>query len=857
MKNVFIVLGFVVFMAGTTPVMAQCDFTLQANVRQHADCMSNGVIEVKITGAEGLPLSITLVGGAISEYANTNDEVFMGLPPNEYTLTVNASCADEQTAMKTMTLVVEDRYEEMVAYIDGYKTSTMDCMSSGMIPIVIRDGYAPYTVTVNGAPSAYSGAMSFTLDYPQVLELDSLPQGNYSFTITDACAYSLPASATITKLPTDFPDNGFDMNFYPNECRKAYLSIWWIDSSNPLAYYWNYHRSQYFEMAVSFDGTKNWVDMTDDGAQFANLPDTYLNLHNQDKKARIYLRLKGTTCEKYIGEAGFPSIMDYSEWVDKQCAAFQWNLSLGNHLSAICPPFKVEVFEDASGDRVFDTINMTDPYITVDNLLYNKNYTMKFTDSEGQEFTYTTIQQNYQMEIYETRMTYGCDTYGFHIYFNRVCYPLKWELYHSDTIVRSADNIYDYANSVGGMEYGKDYRLLFIDASGDTVSYDLVSPGGPPSGGLSYYISNEGCDTYDATIIPSNFCPPFDLELSYDDGWTVSEIDGIGEIQERTLIGLEYDRNYIITIKDNSGQDLSFGFSNQRRQMLIPDWQCWISRYNCYDYVYHFDLDHSTMYCYPYKWEVFDEGGALVAADSGFMEKDDHRVNLQYNTNYRLVMTDSKGNTAERDYIYQGSETYSPSYNIWYYNEICNSRLGYMDIYGNLDSATRIRFVSGPQIPVHTDVTLDETLTDFFPFSDDYHAGYLVQIKAGTYVFEITDRCGTTYSYSIEAKSPLTVKNFSYNLQESCEGITRLYPTGLVYDGDYPTSTVYRLDYPDGGFAWMSYFDGFNGFFALSSSGTYRLTINYGYESCTQEEIVIEYEKNSFTSKGVRRMSAK
>ncbi|MDR2423589.1 MAG: gliding motility-associated C-terminal domain-containing protein [Prevotellaceae bacterium] len=847
MKYVSIISLFIVCLRANI-LVAQCDFDIQASVVQHANCMSNGIVEVKVNGSNIKMLSITLAGGAIMEYSNTNGEQFMGLPPNDYLVTVNLTCNNDQTATKTMSLTVDDQYEEMVAFVDGYKSGSLNCMSSGMIPISIRDGSPPYTVTVTGAPTAYTGATSFDVPYPQVMELDSLPEGNYSFTITDACGYSLPAAGSINKVNADFPDNVFDMNFYPSECRKAYIHAWEVSAASDIAYYWNYHRSEYFEIACSFDGNKNWMEMNNYAAQYIDLPDLYRNLQEQNKTAQIYIRIKGTNCEKYIGEAGFPATMYFSDWIEKQCANFKWNVNLDGHRSVICFPYKVEVFDDAS-NKVFELNNQNDNYILVENLLYNKNYTMILTDSENQQFTHTTVQQNYEMEIYEEHPFSGCDSHGYYIHFNRACFPIKWELYHNGTLVNSADNINDHENRIDGMEYGKDYTLVFTDAGGATLSRDIIDPAGPPAGQMGVTIIAERCDSYDATIIPSNFCPPFDFEIVDDGGLTVTEIDGVGDLQGQTLTGLEYDRVYDINIVDNRGQDINFKLSHSRRPMVIPDSECWDSQLECFNYTFRFALDPYNMYCYPYKWEMFDEAGNLVASESGFETVQEHLVQLEYNKTYRLLVTDASGKTAERTHIYRGSDTSNPSYSVDSYRNYCDNT-GYIQIYGSLDVGTRIRFIDGPQTPIHADTTLTENMWAVYPFSEDLPNGIFTAIADGTYRFEIIDKCGTVHPYSVVVRNPITVNNFAYTLQETCEGITRLYPTGLIYDNGNPTTTVYKLEHPNGSTNWHYYYSGFNEYFVLSTSGTYRLTINYGHENCTIEEQVFEYEKQNFTLEG-------
>jgi gliding motility-associated-like protein len=230
----------------------------------------------------------------------------------------------------------------------------------------------------------------------------------------------------------------------------------------------------------------------------------------------------------------------------------------------------------------------------------------------------------------------------------------------------------------------------------------------------------------------------------------------------------------------------------------------------------------------------------------------EHNVRLEYNKDYTIKIIDDGGKESSTTYRYD-QENVTFNFNIYSDMSDCesDSYKGYIRIYGNLDPGSRVRFVSGPQTPVHEDVEIEE-YTYFYPFSQDYRYSEHVPIAEGEYVFEVTDKCGDLHTLTVSHKKHLEVEGFSYiidDVSDVCVGITRLYPQGKIYNNGNLSSTYFFIENgPDPGLNGTTIYEG--EYFSLSKPGEYTIGVKDWWWGCAIKTIVFKNEFKTFGLEG-------
>jgi gliding motility-associated-like protein len=293
------------------------------------------------------------------------------------------------------------------------------------------------------------------------------------------------------------------------------------------------------------------------------------------------------------------------------------------------------------------------------------------------------------------------------------------------------------------------------------------------------------------------------------------------------------------------------------------DWRDYEDR-KCTDY--KFSFEPYNVNCFPFKWEIFDSDNNSVA-DSTDLTKDELGVTfslrLEANKDYTVKITDAKGR--ESSYP-QRVNMESTNFNFYQSSYIsnCVDGNGYIEIYGQMDSATRVRFVSGPQTPVHADTVFQEYTYNFYPFSQDHYPESL-SMTEGDYVFEITDKCGGIHPITVPLKKSLEISGFSYTADEISglcnSGEVRIYPHGKIYNNGNPVETWFSLIgtpdnpyHPDYSEKDISENDN-SSYFSLTTKGKYvigirRMDYNYWWLDCVIDTIVIDHVPKEFTLEG-------
>jgi gliding motility-associated-like protein len=924
-------------------VDAQCSFDLSTEVIQNSTCISNGIVKVTLSGNE-IDLSnvfISLTNGIINEQSSENGHQFGTLPPGSYTVTAQSVCKNTQnTVTRTATVTIASEYTGLNAILSD-KRNSLSCINSGMAVINTRNGRLPYKVEITTKPAGYTGETVFTVSSPGSTSFDNLVPGDYVFTVSDDCAYTIPLTVTIDKFSDDFPSNPYGNTLYPSGCNQAYVSTYYVEYHE----YWTNYRD-FYEIAFTFDDTdtKDWKP-ADYGNVYIDLPKPYRELYADNAKVKVYLRIKNTECVQLMTELQFTQSQEPQIYSGayKTCDNYKLDFYLSDE-SSLCQPFKWEIFDEsntlvASGEDIeyFGTQN-------IESLLYNKNYTLKVTDKNGTEIV---SDISYERDVPYVNgywiTSHSLLTYDLFYDMLYICLPYKIEIYdENDVILTTVEDISTTFDTIRGLEYDKFYKIKIIDNWGN-ISEINFRENKPPR-----YVCNEdddgcniiySCDSYSFRIDkPVNVNTPFTWsvkdnggnvlltgadsdeiirELQYGTDYTVVFTDGVnsvtyslnldlpdlyfyddfseygyscfdyevrfaagnivcypyklevsdndGTVMEESFtefqyhtVRLDYNKEYTIKIIDSKGgRSVIMSWSRMDDFNLTPYFEnSWNYDNQCYDYGFGFSV--RNVLCYPYKWEVFDSDNARVASEEGITEFQEFHDNirLEYNKSYTVKVSDSKGTVIELPYRLD-KEFSSINFNAVYYMSNCvyNSYSGYIRIEGQLDADTRVRFVSGPQTPVHTDVVLTESFNQFYPFSTNYQNQEDVPMIAGDYVFEVTSKCEDIYEVTVHCVHDMQAVDFSYTADEVtdlCQGITRVYPKGKIYRNGTPAETWFTMvESPVPEIIGMD----INGedhasYFSLSDAGRYVIAIkNYFYE-CGIDTIVIDHISKSFSLDG-------
>jgi gliding motility-associated-like protein len=828
---------------------AQCSFEVSAEVIQNSTCISNGVVKVTLSGEE-IDLSNVFIGltngGSINEQSSENGHLFATLPAGTYTVTAQSVCKNTQnTTTRTVPVTVLSEYEGLVTESPVIRNS-LTCIKSGAITLGVRKGKPPYKLEIISKPDSYTGETVFSASSPGNMQIDNLPSGNYSLTVSDDCAYSIPINnLTVGKYDSDFPSNPYDSYFYPFGCSQAYVNTNYIsDNSNT---YWNNYRD-FYEVAITFDGTKKWEPAT--GQYYIDLSKPYKDLYNSGAKAQVYLRLKGTECEQHVDEIQFSEIapVEIFSYPDRSCDNYNLNFYLSNE-SGMCAPFKWEIFDESntsvgSGNNldVFSTQ-------TTENLAYNKNYTIKVVDNNGTAIS-NIISYEHATPYVESYSVILRHTFTYELLYDvmQICFPYKIEIYdENSTLLTTIENINHNIDTVSGLEYDKYYRIRIIDKSGNFVEFDHFE--NKPDGDGDDIVPS--CDNYSIRIDK-----PINIKTPYT--WTAKDKNGnpvlTGDDTDKLMQGLQYGAYYTITFTD--GVNIAT-YSVPEGSFILPApaiFDEWRYDFQCKDFELRFMVEN--VFCYPYKLAVTDSEGAVIYDESGFTEPSYHTMRLEYNRDYTIKITDSKG--IEIKSSYRLDKEYSGfSYGGDFYLPDCvfDEYHGYMRIFGQLDAGSRVRFVSGPQTPIHTDTVLTESISEFYPFAQNFRYYEEGRIATGEYVFEITDKCGEISNVTVQYRKNVETVDFSYtidNITDICLGIARVYPQGQIYENGTPVTTWFAIEnspIPEMTGQTINGND-HSSYFSLSVAGEYVIGIRRHQMDCSIDTIIINHENVLFSLDG-------
>jgi gliding motility-associated-like protein len=925
---------------------AQCSFDFDIEVVQHSTCLANGIVKVRSSDGS-IDLSeemfISLTSSSINEMSSENGHSFGSLPPGEYTVTFLAVCKGTQnTVNKSKKVTVLSQYDAFGASMASTKRSSLNCMHSGKVSIDIRDGRLPYKIEITSKPDDYTGQTVFETS-DQRYDIEHLAPGDYVFTVSDACSSSKPLSATINKLDSDFPANPYENLFRPSSCSQAYV----YENSGGSNEYWDYYREMY-EVAFTFDDTRNWSSYFP-YTQYIDLPKSYKELHAEGAKMKVYLRLKDTECtEAFAGEIQFSDPPEYkiNQYSEKSCGNYKLSFNL-NYEYLMCQPFTWEIF-DASNNLI-DSRTGLDYFGTrsAENLLYGESYTIKVTDNSGTVVTSDAIIYNPDTPGGWYWISEDNYTYDFNYTNYGLCMPYTLEIYDdNNNLIKSYEDLTDPSGIIEDLEYGRKYFFKMFDSFGNEIPFEYE--GSAPQRYVSWHFGGNGgdgegewsCENYSAAITPVNLNIPYtwiimdkdrnelskgsvedngnsvlpgllynfeyiieftdgietvtqniyqtevsppnpvihsywdydytceDYEFRFEVGniycfpykWEIFDSDGnpvpglpahedLNTFDVYT-VRLQYDMWYTIRVTDSKGKyaEIAWHRANNDVAPYIDWWSIEDYDLQCYDYGHKFNV--SNIHCFPYKWEVYEKDNNVpVDSQTDIYELGEHNTRLEYNKDYTVIITDDRG----RKYEYpRRRDKQSSSVNFYKYSDMSNcisdSYAGYIELSGPFEDGVSVHFVSGPQTPLHADIVLDESTYYFYPFSEDYRYYEYVVIAEGDYVFEITDKCGVVHTLDVSHKRYMTVEDFTYTKDEItdvCNGITRIYPTGKVYNNGWLYSpsyfTMIKSPVPD--LVGLTISEG--EYFSFTRTGRYVIEIKSSWWGCGLDTIAIDYVSNA------------
>ena len=208
---------------------AQCNNVSLALASAPSDCYQSGSITVQVSGTDAANLNLTTAQYSLEAVPNTGTPapvnwqtwadpttrtvsggVLAQVSAGTYRVKMQAFClanAVPTIIESNSTITVGGNYTEPDAYITANIRKTFVCTERfiGRIPIAVSGGRMHYTITMTSHPAAYTATTTFTRNTAGTEEINNLPAGNYSFTVSDNCGYTIAGlTATITTFAADF-----------------------------------------------------------------------------------------------------------------------------------------------------------------------------------------------------------------------------------------------------------------------------------------------------------------------------------------------------------------------------------------------------------------------------------------------------------------------------------------------------------------------------------------------------------------------------------------------------------------------------------------------------------------------------
>ncbi len=789
---------------------AQCTFDIDVQVIQQATCPANGIVQVTLSGDEidlsQLIIQISSSNGQINEAKNINGFQFTGLPPHNYSITAQTVCkGTEIEVSKTATVTIESQYD-MLNAIAGLREKSFSCLNTGSISFEIFNGKMPYNVSMIQTPVAYTGTTEFTYNDHNLQSIASLAAGNYVLQITDDCLSSVPLTFAVEKMASDYPADPFNSNAstVTSSCDGATASYVDLSTGHELYDFW-YNRSNHYEVAFTVDGSaKNWLPTDNGGTQSFTLPQSYRSVLASGKPVDVWMRLAGTDCEQKVDvlQLDMPadiSLTNTNKLVSCNTFDAQFHFDSSDD-AAPCPPFRMEV-RNSAGVLIDSATGVDANALFSRGLQTDTNYTLTVFDNSHvligtHSFQYTLVPP-YLAGTPTSIKNADCKSYNLtYAILGDICYPLKREVFDENNILVKTETLTSH-RSITNLEYDINYRIVITDVNNKVITFDNKKT-------ISKQISHNAtyrCNDYDLTFRPpEHFCDTYEWVLTTADGTEVDKSTAPVPATVSTAINnLQYNTAYKLKVYDGE-EEVSATINYLRPK---PYWQSYSNDdLQCADYQHCFSVN--AMYCPPYQWKIYDKNGKVVHNGEFVATNQSHCVRLPYNENFSIKIFDSNSVTVleragiqantpeETTYSYKASTSIAAP---CFLGEFPLRDSLYIYSSNGIDAGTKIRFISGPQQPVHKNVSFTAPQEYFYPFSQDHSQLEQVAIADGNYVFEVTNPCGAKQNITITCKTNVfEIRDFSYIKDDEtdvCNGVSRVYPQGYLYENSAKIDSVY------------------------------------------------------------------
>lgn len=849
---------------------AQCMFDLKVEEVQNAYCRNNGTISISMTGANLNSVYIELLNssGTVVSSSTSANQQFTALNPGAYTVRAYNCRGASNQVMKEATVTVEDERESLEVFRteNFYRQNSMRCLPTGVVFINIVKGTPRpfYTIEIKSAPDEYLGEKVFKIDSAGIFNVEKLPKGTYSFDVSDGCEKASIPNVAINNITRDLPVLPYGTSITTgSNCEEAFACVNKTLYAD-LKYYWDDNRSEYYEVAFSFDGSEPAADawMSPDDCSKLYLPDIYKEMYDNDMKVKAYLRIKGAEdpgC-MIVEELSFaPPVNELRfEDYDLNCEDYAYTFDVN---TSLCPPFRWELSHVGTVVQSGDGIEN----LRIENLTYDEEYFLKLFDGDGNIIEIDSSQTirvfSPLPEIDPPTVWLSCkETIDAQITLNSlICLPVTWEVFSSGSLVQSSSApVYTNSFRIYGLEYDVVYDYIITDSLGRRRVLDGYFYERKDTVNIT---ATQECTYYDMLFRHQMYCP-FDLEMKQKSNDSI--VGSAKDVRDITVRDLQYDTIYTILVIDSRTGIVLMELDTMVQAQFGRYQTMEVDEYKCEEYT--LSILNSAK-CDELKWNVtirHEADGSLV-----FSGEYEDMPGLQYDVGYIVTITDEIGR--DTSVIFNKSindmlATLTFTGRAEYLSCLRTTDLidGHISITGSLYPGTRIRFLSGPKTPVHLDVVIDTTTSVFYPFSQDYLIKEDVAMEKGNYAFEVIDRCGiltdTIYVYFESQK--YEIRDLGYDLDEVtelCNGtsaITRLYPRGQIYRNgvllppeERTWFTVIESPKSSNGNNINGSTVAPSGFFRMSETGRYVFQIRT--DECSFDTLGVHFERKPVDTDGI------
>jgi gliding motility-associated-like protein len=226
-----------------------CDFTVEVSIAKISDCESNGIIKAVLTGTNvdekiiqisDARYSIeSIVSGGYSTIFDANEGIIQAVPPGTYIIKAEAYCTEKETRIirSSEQITMTGTYpgfdqKQMEINTAGIKKS-LECSSTGSIPVQLGSGRTPYTVRISKAPEEHPELVNTVYNRSDAGEwtIENLPWGEYELALSDACGYTVYRQPKIDRIDHKYEITKIEPARICSNEGKIHLSL--IDGTPP------------------------------------------------------------------------------------------------------------------------------------------------------------------------------------------------------------------------------------------------------------------------------------------------------------------------------------------------------------------------------------------------------------------------------------------------------------------------------------------------------------------------------------------------------------------------------------------------------------------------------------------------